>query len=67
MQSDVPSSSQSTVPMSPMSECDSTVFSEGSLATIKDIKDGKNQHGIEQTSFQNGMFLCLMYISVPFK
>ena len=53
-QSDVPSSSHTDVPMSPMSEYDSTVFTEGHLATTL---DRKNQHGIEQTSFQNGMFL----------
>ena len=42
-------------PMSlPMSECDSTVFSEGYLATTLDRKDEKRQHGIADTSFQNG-------------
>ena len=35
--------------MSPMSECDSTVFSEGYFAT----SDNKDEHG-EGTFFQNG-------------
>ena len=38
--------------MSPMSECDSTVFSEGYLTT-SDSKDEKHEHG-EGTFFQNG-------------
>jgi len=46
VESYMPSSSQ---PMSSMSECDSTVFSEGYLATTLDRKD-------KQTNFQNGMF-----------
>jgi len=45
VESYMPSSSQQ---MSPMSECDSTVFSEGYLATTLDRKD-------KQTNFQNGM------------
>ena len=55
-QSDVPSSSHSEIPMSPMSpmsECDSTVFSEGNLTTT-DSKEEKPESGIEQTFFQNG-------------
>lgn len=46
--------------MSPMSECDSTVFTEGQLATTL---DRKNQPSIEETPFQNGVFL-ISYVQV---
>lgn len=49
--------------MSPMSEYDSAVFSEGHLATALDRKDGKNQHGNEETSFQSGKLLYTQRIA----
>lgn len=50
----MPSSGQTMVPMS---ECDSTVFSEGCLAATLDRKDKKDQCSSEETSFLNGMLL----------
>jgi len=41
--------------MSSMSECDSTLFNEESLATTLESKNNKSQCGSEETSFQNGM------------
>ena len=41
--------------MAPMSECDSTVFSEGYLATTLDRKDKRDPSSSEETSFINGV------------
>ena len=49
-ESDVPGPSQIMVPMS---ECHSTVFSEGCLATTLDRKDKKDQPCSKETSFLN--------------
>ena len=51
VESDVPGSSQVMIPMS---EHDSTVFSEGFLATTLDRKDQKNKSSSEDTSIVNG-------------
>ena len=41
--------------MAPMSECDSSVFGEGYLATTLDRKDKRDPSSSEETSFINGV------------
>ena len=54
VESDVPSPSQIMVPMS---ECHSTVFSEGYLATTLDRNDKKDQSCGKETSFHNDVLV----------
>ena len=47
--------------MVPMSEYDTTEYSEGCLATTIDRKDKRDLYGSEETSFISGMLLIISY------